>query len=128
VDHRGRAERCFRGLRLAGKTAAEIIAGMPRSDLSDTTILEYLTNNPKAFGLTTVEPMYGELDNIFVGGTADGAVVYEKTKENIELRIPMELNLYPMQEKGLELIVPGESRFGGVVVRYPLAFLFFTGI
>ncbi|MFZ1984531.1 MAG: hypothetical protein WAU91_08955 [Desulfatitalea sp.] len=82
---------------------------MPRSDLSNTTILEYLLKNNNAFGLTTVEPMYGEMDNAFVGGA-------------------MELNLYPMQEKGLELIVPGESRFGGVVVRYPLAFLFFTGI
>jgi hypothetical protein len=55
-------------------------------------------------------------------------VVYEKTKENIELCSPMELTLYPRQERGLELIVPGELRFGGVVMRYPLAFLFFTGI
>ena len=106
----------------------DIIAGMPRSDLSDTTILEHLMNNPKAFGLTTIEPLYTELTNAFVSGTADGAVVYERTKENIELRIPMELTLYPMQEQGLELIVPGESRIGGIVVRYPLAFLFFTGI
>ena len=51
-----------------------------------------------------------------------------KPRENIELRIPMELTLYPMQEKGLELIMPGESRMGGVVVRYPLAFLFFIGM
>jgi hypothetical protein len=106
----------------------DIIAGMPRSALSDKTILEHLTDNPKAFGLTTIEPLFSELDNAFMGGTASGAVLYEKTKENIELRIPMELALYPMQEKGLELIVPGESRIGGIVVRYPLAFLFFTGI
>ena len=58
----------------------------------------------------------------------DGMVVYEKNRENFELRIPMELTVYPMQERGLEMIVPGESRIGGVVVRYPLAFLFFTGI
>ena len=106
----------------------DLIAGMPRSDLSDTTILEHLEKNPKSFGLTTIEPLFGELDNAFTSGTEDGAVVYERTKENVELRIPMELTLYPMQEKGLELIVPGESRFGGIVVRYPLAFLFLTGI
>ena len=106
----------------------EIIAATPRSDLSDTTILEHLENNPKAFGFTLIEPLFTELTDSFVGGTEDGAVVYERTKENIELRIPMELTLYPMQEEGLELIVPGESRFGGIVVRYPLAFLFFTGI
>ena len=84
--------------------------------------------NPKSFGLTTIEPLYVELTNAFTSGTVDEAVVYEKTRENIELRIPMELTLDPMQEKGLELIVPGESRIGGIVVRYPLAFLFFTGI
>jgi len=106
----------------------EIIAGLPRSDQSDTTILEYILGNPKAFGLTTVEPMYMELTNAFTSGTEDGAVCYERSRENIELRIPMELTTYPMQEKGLELIVPGESRIGGVVVRYPLAMLFFTGI
>ena len=66
--------------------------------------------HPKAFGLTTIEPLYAELTNAFVSGTADGAVVNERTKENIELRIPMRptlyLTLYPMQEQGLELIVP----------------------
>ncbi len=106
----------------------DLIAGTPRSDQSDTTILQHILDNPKGFGLTTIEPMYTELTHAFTGGTEDGAVIYEKSRENIELRIPMELMLYPMQEKGLELIVPGESRIGGVVVRYPLAFLFFTGI
>jgi hypothetical protein len=106
----------------------ELIAGMPRSDQSDTTILEYILENPKAFGLTTVEPMYTELTGAFTAGTEDGAVCYERSRENLELRIPLELTTYPMQEKGLELIVPGESRIGGVVVRYPLACLFYTGI
>ena len=104
------------------------IAQTPRSDQSDTTILEHILANPKSYGLTTVEPLYTELTNAFTGGTEDGAVIYEKNRENIELRIPMELQVYPMQEHGLEMIVPGESRIGGVVVRYPLAFLFFTGI
>ena len=106
----------------------DIIAATPRSELSDTTILDHILNNPKSFGLSTVEPLYTELTGTFTSGTEDGAVCYEKSRENIELRIPMELQTYPMQERGLELIVPGESRIGGVVVRYPLACLFFTGI
>jgi hypothetical protein len=106
----------------------DLIAGTPRSTHSDVTILEFIMKEKSAFGLSTVEPMYGELDNAFTGGTEDGAVFYEKSKENLELRIPLELQVYPMQERGLELIVPGESRIGGVVVRYPLALLFFTGI
>ncbi len=104
------------------------IAGTPRSTHSDMTILEFITKPGNSFGLTTVEPMYTELDNAFVSGTKDGAVCYERSKENLELRIPMELQVYPMQEKGLEFQVPGESRIGGVVIRYPLSCLFFTGI
>ena len=57
----------------------DIIAGTPRSDLSDTTILEHLMKNPKSFGLTTIEPLYVELTNAFTSGTVDEAVVYEKT-------------------------------------------------
>jgi hypothetical protein len=106
----------------------DIIAATPRSDLSDTTILDHILNNPKSFGLSTIEPLYTELTQAFNSNRDDGAVCYEKNRENIELRIPMELQTYPVQERGLELIVPGESRIGGVVVRYPLALLFFTGI
>ena len=36
-------------------------------------------------------------------------MVYERTKENVELRIPMELTLYPMQEKGLDLLFPASK-------------------
>lgn len=106
----------------------DLIAGTPRNTQSDTTILEFIIKEKNSFGLEAVEPMYGELDNAFTSGTEDGAVFYEKSRENLELRIPMELQTYPMQERGLELIVPGESRIGGVVVRYPLAILFLTGI
>ncbi len=106
----------------------DLIAGTPRSDNSDKTILEFLLSKSDKYGIKTIEPMYGELDNAFVSGTKDGMVLYEKSRENFELRVPMELTIYPAQEKGLEMIVPGESRIGGVVVRYPLAFLFFTGI
>ncbi len=106
----------------------DVIAGTPRSTHSDVTILDFILSKPQSFGISTVEPMFGELDLAFVSGAEDGMVLYEHSRENFELRIPMELNIYPAQEKGLEMIVPGESRIGGVVVRYPLAFLFFTGI
>ncbi len=97
-------------------------------DLSDTTIFEHLQKNSKTFGLTLIEPLYTELTNALVGGTYDAAAIYERTKENVELRIPLELTLYPMLEKWLELIVPGESRFRGIVIRYPLAFCFFRNL
>lgn len=91
------------------------------------TILQWILNN-SALGLTTIDWLPTELDNAFVSGTKDGAICYERSSEILEQRIPMELDMLPVQEKGLELIIPGESRHGGVVVRYPLGMLFFTGI
>ena len=106
----------------------DIIAGTPRSTHSDTTILEFITKPGNSFGLKEVSWLSDELDLAFTGGTEDGTICYEKSPENMELRIPMELELLPVQQKGLEFIIPGESRIGGVVVRYPLSQLFFTGI
>lgn len=104
------------------------IAQLPRSTQSDTTVLEFVKKKGNAFGLTTVDWLSTELSNAFTEGTEDGALCYERTNENIELRIPMELQLLPVQARNLEFIIPGESRIGGVVIRYPLAFLTFTGI
>lgn len=105
-----------------------IIANTPRSATSDTTILEFITKPGNTYGLTLVDWLADELDNAFTGGTEDGAICYEKDAEVIELRIPLELELLAVQQKGLEFEVPGESRIGGVVIRYPLGCLFFTGI
>lgn len=112
---------------LLPRTQYDIISKYPRSTHSDMTILDYITKPGNSFGLTTVDVLY-ELEDAFTGGTEDGALCYEKSPEVLEQRIPMELQFLPVQAKGLEYIIPGESRHGGVVIRYPLAMLFFTGI
>lgn len=106
----------------------DIAAGIPRSIHSDTTVLEFVTKPGNSYNIKEVISMPYELDNRFVNGTKDGAVVYEKLPRNIEQRIPMELIMYPMQAKNLEFESIGETRLGGVVIRYPLAFCFYTGI
>jgi len=103
-----------------------LISTTPRSTNSDTTIKNFILNN-KAFGIKQIEWL-NELENAFTGGTEDGAVLYEKNPRVIQNRIPLEMVTHPIQEQGLEYIIPIEARNGGVVVRYPLACLFFTGI
>lgn len=103
-----------------------LITTLPRSANSDTTIANFILNN-KAFGITQIDWL-NELDNAFTGETEDGAVFYEKNSRIIQNRIPLEMITHPIQEQGLEFIVPVEARNGGIVVRYPLACLFFTGI
>lgn len=105
-----------------------IIANTPRSATTDTTILEFVTKPGNTYGLTLIDWLPDELINAFTGGTEDGAVCYERSADVLEQRIPLELILHAVQQQGLEFVVPGESRHGGVVVRYPLAMLFFTGI
>jgi len=107
-------------------TQHTIITTTPRSVNSDTTIANFILNN-KAFGIKQIEWL-NELKNAFVGGTKDGAILYEKNQRIIANRIPLEMITHPIQEKGLEYIIPVEARNGGVVIRYPLACLFFTGI
>jgi hypothetical protein len=102
------------------------ITTLPRSANSDTVVADFILKN-KAYGITEIDWL-NELTNAFVSGTKDGAVLYEKSNEVLENRIPYEATPLPMQEKGLEYIINVEARNGGVVVRYPLACLFMTGI
>jgi len=103
-----------------------LITTLPRATNSDTTIANFILNN-KAFGIKQIDWL-NELKTAFVGDTEDGAIFYEKNQRIIANRIPLEMITHPIQEKGLEFIIPIEARNGGVVVRYPLACLFFTGI
>lgn len=105
-----------------------LIAGLPRSTHSDTTVLQFVLDNVKAYGLTEITTLPVELELAFTGGTEDGAVIYEKDQEVLEQRIPLELILQPVQPRNLEFIIPGEARNAGVVIRRPLAMCFLTGI
>ena len=104
-----------------------LIATTPRSVQSDTTILEFVLNQ-SAFGLTEIDWIPDELDLAFTGDTEDGAICYEHDPEVLEQRIPLEMQILPVQRKGLEFEFPVESRHGGVVVRYPLGIVFMSGI
>lgn len=95
------------------------IAGTPRSDLSDTTILEFLTKPGNTYGLNEID-WITELAGAGTGAT-DMAMFYEKDPEVLEARIPMEMITHPPQIKNLEFTVPVEARNAGTVVRYPLA-------
>ena len=103
-----------------------IATTLPRSANSDTTIAEFILKN-KAYGIKQIEWL-NELKDAFVGGTKDGAIFYEKNERVLQNRIPLEMITHPIQEKGLEYLIPIEARNGGVVVRYPLGCLFLTGI
>lgn len=104
------------------------IAGLPRSTHSDTSVLKYILEDKKAYGIDEIDSLPTELDNAFTGGTEDGALFYEKRPEVLVQRIPLELIIHPVQVTGFEFIFNVEARHGGTVVRYPLAAIIATGI
>jgi len=100
-----------------------LIATTQNSTASDTTILEFLQKvHP---GVTFRQVV--ELDGAGVSG-ADRMYAIENSRENWQLEIPMMIKQYSPQQKGLEFVIPVESRFAGVIIEYPLAFAFADGI
>jgi len=105
------------------------IMSTPRSANSDTTIAAYLVQN---------SPYLNSMDDIIAVNecsaalnpnlTADAMVVYTRDPDKLELEIPVELEMLPVQQKNLEFIIPGRARVGGVNVYYPLSASISEGI
>lgn len=100
------------------------LAATPRSDNSDTTILDYWLNN-NGFVDTVIDCV--ELTGAGTGGT-DMMLVYERSPETGTLEIPVPFEQMPVQRKNLAFEVPCHSRIGGVILYYPLAFCKASGI
>jgi len=62
---------------------------------------------------------------------ADGqgvAFLFHNDPEKMALENPMAFYQYPMQSKGLEIVVPCEARTAGVIFYYPLSALIAVGV
>ena len=100
-----------------------LIATTQNSTASDTTILQFLQQvHP---GVTFRQVV--ELDGAGASG-ADRMYAIENSRDNWAIEIPMMIKMYPPQQKGLEFEVPVESRFGGVIIEYPLSMCFADGV
>jgi hypothetical protein len=105
-----------------------LIASTPRSVTSDTTILEYfIQNNPF---ITTVDwvPELTGAGPVVDATATDVMIAYDKNPDKLTMEIPMPFTQYPPQERGLEFVVPCESRYGGIIVYYPLSLSIAYGI
>lgn len=101
-----------------------LIASTPRSSTSDTTILAYfLLNNP----YIDVVDWVPELKGAGTGGV-DLFIAYDRNPDKLEIQLPMPFRQYPPQERNLNFEIPCESRYGGVLIYYPLSLAFGEGI
>jgi hypothetical protein len=89
---------------------------------TDTTVLQYFLANNPGMSVEWANELKGA-----VGGE-DVMIVYRNDPEALTLEIPSVFEMLPVQERGLEYVVPCHSRFGGCIVYYPLSMVFKTGI
>lgn len=103
------------------------ITSTPRSDNSDTTILQYLVqNSPFLQSADDVRPV-PELEGAGTGG-ANLMVAYDRSPDKLTLEVPLELQFLAPQERGLNIEVPSWAKVGGVIVYYPMSARFAYGI
>lgn len=105
------------------------IMSTPRSSNSDTTIAQYLVqNSPYLNSLDDLIPVNecAAANNPLL--STDAMVAYDRSPEKLQLEIPVELEMLPVQQKNLEFVVPGRSRLGGLNIYYPLSLSIATGI
>jgi hypothetical protein len=93
------------------------IGSTPRASFSDMTILEfYLNNHP----FIKEADWVNELAGTGPGGT-DQMIAYRRDPDALTLEIPQEFEQLPVQEVGLEYLIPCHARIGGTIVYYPLS-------
>lgn len=105
------------------------IMSTPRSSNSDTTIAQYLVqNSPYLNSLEDLIPVNECAAANNPELSADAMVAYDRNPDKLQLEIPVELEMLPVQQKNLEFVVPGRSRLGGLNIYYPLSLAIATGI
>ncbi|WP_343711902.1 major capsid family protein [Inquilinus sp.] len=109
----------------------DYIATMPRSDLTETTILEFLRQNNTYTAVTGRPLTIRAVRGLEVAGAGNTArmVAYRRDPQVVKLHLPMPHRfLAPWQRGPLLFDVPGIFRTGGVEIRRPKAFRYGDGI
>lgn len=87
-----------------------------------------LTRFRKQSGRITQVVSWNKLALADAAGTGPRIMVYKRDPEVLQLHLPMGFRALPPQPRGLELVVPCESKIGGVSWYYPLAAAYMDGI
>jgi hypothetical protein len=109
-----------------------LIATTPRASNSDTTILQFFAaNSPHISGpdkVVSLNECSAAVRNSKGLSNVDVMLGYRNSSDAMEFEEPMPLKFHPEQREGLEILVPGEARTGGLNVYYPLSANIVTGI
>lgn len=108
---------------LAPQNHYQKMADTPRSDNSDTTVLQWLLKN---------NPWIESIEEWYKCGTADDGdpqlTCYPRQELAVGGIVPTEFESFNPQESGLDIVVPCRGKCGGVVMRYPVAVSYLKGV
>lgn len=107
------------------------IDSTPRSDTSDTTILEFLRKVHPGVTFLSAAELAGLTKKPSDGTTTssiDVMIGYRRNPSKLWIAIPLEFFQKPPQEKGLEYVVYCYARFAGFIIPYPLSVQVSEGI
>lgn len=107
-----------------------ILSGTRMAAGTDTTILEFFQKNRPGIVVEELDELAGvdPIPSTLGAGPTDIAIAYKRSPDKLTLEIPQPFEQFPVQERGLEYIVPAHSRCGGVIVYYPLSVNIIEGI
>ena len=105
------------------------IMSTPRAANSDTTIAQFIAqNSPYLSSIEDIIPVNECAAANNPELASDAMVAYDRNPDKLQLEIPVELEMLPVQQKNLEFTVPGRSRLAGLNIYYPLSLAIATGI
>ena len=105
------------------------IAATPRSDTSDTTILQFLKSVHPGITFDWVNELADV--NPKPSGAASATnvmLIYRKSPDKLTLELPSGFEQFAPQLRNLEYVVPAHGRVAGVIVYYPLSVALIEGI
>lgn len=102
-----------------------LIATTPMDTQNGTTILRrFLETSPYIRNVGS----WNHLDTADEAGTGPRMICYKRDPRVVSVAIPMEALQHEPERRGLMFSVPIEARYGGVIVRIPLAIRYMDGI
>lgn len=103
-----------------------LIASLPRSTVSDTTVLEFILRSYRSRGLTAIEPWY-RLAGAGVGAV-DRGVMYRRSADHVTQDIVQEFEQLPVHQRGMNFEVMTFASTAGTAFYYPRSARYIDGI
>lgn len=99
------------------------IASTPRSNVSDTTILEFLQRVHRGVSFDRINELKAVNPNprTAAGPAVNLMLCYRRSPNHLQFELPVIFEQFPAQERNLSYIVPTHSRNAGMNIYYPLS-------